>query len=180
MLNYTRLRNTLKAWGDKFSGKLKSYLKTQGFKATGETIDSIKPRVRKKGETLNLEFSSKAKDSYAIPNVINRGRRRGTPPPYMEIEKWIKAKGVPIRNKGKFVKHKGRFVKHSDSNVKRAAIGIAKGIGRKGLITRFQYKGTDMYKSLFVPEEPALKQEITNAYQKDIEAYIKRQNKNVK
>jgi len=173
MLNYTRLRNTLKAWGDKFSGKLKSYLQAQGFKATGETIDSIKPRVRKKGETLNLEFSSKAKGIYAIPDVINRGRRRGTPPPYMEIEKWIKAKGVPIREKGK-------FVKHSDSNVKRAAIGIAKGIGRKGLITRFQYKGTDMYKSLFVPEEPALKQEITNAYQKDIEAYIKRQNKNVK
>jgi len=179
MLNYNRVRRVLSTWGVKFSEKLKNYLRNDGFKATGETIASIKPKVSKKGETLNLQFESKAKTgkkgTYTISDIINRGRKPGEPTPYRPIEQWIMAKGITLKNY-----KTGKFVKKDQKNVKRAAIAISKSIGRKGLIQRKGYTGANMYQSLFVPEQEAMKLEIANAYEQDVRAYMKRQNKNIK
>lgn len=182
MLNYNRVRRVLSTWGVKFSEKLKNYLRNDGFKATGETIASIKPKVSKKGETLNLQFESKAntgkKGTYTISDIINRGRKPGEPPPYVKstpIEEWIMAKGVTLKDY-----KTGRFIKKDALNVKRAAIAISKSIGRKGTIERKGNTGANMYQSLFVPEQEAMKLEIANAYEQDVRAYMKRQNKNIK
>jgi len=181
MLNYNRVRRVLSTWGNKFSEKLKNYLRNDGFKATGETIASIKPRVSKKGETLNLQFESKAntgkKGTYTISDIINRGRKPqvDNPPPYKSIEQWIMAKGVTLKDY-----KTGRFIKKDALNVKRAAIAISKSIDRKGTIERKGNTGANMYQSLFVPEQETMKLEIANAYEQDVRAYMKRQNKNIK
>lgn len=175
MLNYPLLRNTLVSWGDKFTQKLKNYFRTEGFKATGETIDQIKPVVSSEGDNFKLEFESKANKGYTIPDIINRGRRKGTPPPYQPIEQWIIAKGVTLRDQ-----KSGRFVTKTETNVKRAAIGIAKSIGREGLIKRKNYTGANMYETLFVPEQENMKLEIANAHRQDVMDYMKTQNKNIK
>jgi len=183
MLNYNRVRRVLSTWGNKFSEKLKNYLRSDGFKASGETIASIKPRVSKKGETLNLQFESKAKQGrtkiYTIPDVINRGRKKNSPisdrPPYKDIEQWILAKGVTLRDQ-----KSGKFARKSELNVTRAAIAISRSINKKGTIKRKNYTGTNMYETLFAPEQENMKLEIANAHREDVRAYMKRQNKNIK
>lgn len=183
MLNYPLLRNTLVSWGDKFTQKLKNYFRTEGFKATGETIDQIKPVVSSEGDNFKLEFESKAKQGrtklYTISDVINKGRKKNSPiddrPPYKDIEQWIIAKGVTLRDQ-----KSGKFTTKSELNVTRAAIAISRSINKEGTIKRKNYTGANMYESLFVPEQENMKLEIANAHREDVRAYMKRQNKNIK
>jgi len=183
MLAYTRVRTALKTWGDKFSEKLKNFLRNDGFKATGGTIDQIKPVVSTEGDNLKLEFESKAKvgrsKTYTIVDIIDKGRKKNSPiedrPPYKAIEEWILAKGVTIRNQ-----KSGKFAKKDELNARRAAIAISRSINKEGTIKRKGGTGARLYENLFVPEQENLKLEIANAHRDDVIEYMKQQNKNIK
>ena len=185
MLTYPETRSALNEWGLKLTKKLKQFLnKSTGkppskFKATGETIDSIKHRVRKtRGkEQIALEFFAKANRNYAIPDIINRGQKSRSnklPPPTRNIEKWLIDKNVKltVRKKGK-----AKAVPRTRQNLKRVAIAIGKSIRRRGSIERYGYSGTNMYVNLFQPEETKMYSDIKQAYQNDVNKHMEREAK---
>lgn len=110
------LTKTLKKYKVKIVTQLKDRLKSDGSKASGELIRSIKGEVT--GETINI-FASE------YWYWVNYGRRPNkTPPPYRNILDWMKNKNIHQEQK--------------ESAQKRIAYFIAKKIGIQGFQgTRF-------------------------------------------
>tara|TARA_R110002012_G_scaffold78746_1_gene200587 strand:- start:7382 stop:7861 length:480 start_codon:yes stop_codon:yes gene_type:complete len=118
----------LNKYGVKFTKALKRQLKVDRTYATGSTYKSIKYSV--KDSSLILEYDS-------TMNIIDAGRKAGRRmPSSTDILIWMKARNVRPRDRF------GRFLANTTQNRKRAAFAITRGIGRRGTIKRFGYKGS--------------------------------------
>lgn len=182
-----KLRESLNEWGLKLTEKLKAYLRSgQGsppsaFKASGKTADSVSYKVAKvRGEEkIGLNFYSEGKKpKHGIVDLINTGQapsatKQIAPPE--DIERWIKNKGFYLRS----VNKKGKLVspENNEKNIKRASYLIARSIRRKGAIKRFGYKGSNVYVTLFGPEQAKMTEDFSKAFQLDLEAHITKEAK---
>lgn len=183
----TKLRASLNEWGLKLTDKLKAYLRSgQGsppsaFNASGKTADSVAYKVAKvRGEEkigLNL-YSEGKKKKHGIVDLINSGQAPSSSkrlPPPDDIQQWIQSKGITLR----YVNKKGKLVspENNEKNIKRASYLIARSIRRKGAIKRFGYKGSNVYVTLFGPEQAKMTEDFSKAFQLDLERHITKEAK---
>jgi len=123
-----KLNKLLHKYGVKFTNALKRQLKIDRTYASGDTYKSIKYKVS--NDNLEIQYSG-------ILNIIDAGRKSGRKmPSSTDIILWMKARNVRPRGRD------NRFLPTTQSNMRRAAFSIALGIGRKGTIKRFGYKGS--------------------------------------
>ena len=181
-----KLRESLNEWGLKLTEKLKAYLRSgQGsppsaFKASGKTADSVSYKVAKERgeEKIGLRFYSEGKKpKHGIVDLINTGQAPSSKklPPKTDIQQWIQSKGITLRH----VNKKGKLVspENNEKNIKRASYLIARSIRRKGAIKRFGYKGSNVYVTLFGPEQAKMTEDFSKAFQLDLEAHITKEAK---
>ena len=181
-----KLRESLNEWGLKLTEKLKAYLRSgQGsppsaFKASGKTADSVSYKVAKERgeEKIGLRFYSEGKKpKHGIVDLINTGQAPSSKrlPPKTDIQQWIQSKGITLR----YVNKKGKLVSsdNNEKNIKRASYLIARSIRRKGAIKRFGYKGSNVYVTLFGPEQAKMTEDFSKAFQLDLEAHITKEAK---
>jgi len=161
------LDNTYKAleeYSDRVVERARKNLNTTGFAHKGRKINASKElskglgyKIAKNNKGLIAEFTSK-KD-YAP--FVEEGRKKGKPPPYRTILKWIEEKRLKLRNKkGQFITSKGQ------TNMVSAAIAIAKSIGKRGT------KATHFFGDAMEYEFKQLPPEIGEALVKDMESVI--------
>jgi hypothetical protein len=112
--------------------------KTVNRVASGRLLNSLyyNLKIRYNKPTIDFTVSNDAAGKYA--DVIEFGRKAypGDPtkrPPYKDIMQWIRLKPLKLRNK------QGSFIKATESNIKSAAIAIAKSIGEKGIEGIYYY-----------------------------------------
>lgn len=181
-----KLRESLNEWGLKLAEKLKAFLRSgQGsppsaFKASGKTADSVSYKVAKERgeEKIGLRFYSEGKKkNHGIVDLINTGQAPSSKklPPKTDIQQWIQSKGITLRH----VNKKGKLVspENNEKNIKRASYLIARSIRRKGAIKRFGYKGSNVYVTLFGPEQAKMTEDFSKAFQLDLEAHITKEAK---
>ena len=97
--------------------------------ASGTLENSLtyKLKFRYRKPTLDFTVSNSEAGQYA--DVIEWGRRAGAKMPKPKaIENWIRIKRLKLRNR------QGEFIKSTESNIKSAAIAIAKSIGKNGIV----------------------------------------------
>lgn len=184
MLTYPKLRETLDIWGGKLVDRLRKELNNasgnppSNFKASGDTINSLKHAVRKtKGKEeygIRIYAKKAGKKKFTVVDVINRGQIKsfsGLPP--REIAKWLEDKKIELKK----VKKAGRtkVVPRTPQNLKRAAIAIAKSIRRNGSIKRFGNSGSNIYKTAFQPYSARIKNDVSKAYGIDLNENVKRE-----
>ena len=182
-----KLREALNEWGLKLTEKLKAYLRSgQGnppsaFKASGRTADSVSYKVAKERgeEKIGLRFYSEGKKpKYGIVDLINKGQAPSGSkrlPPRTDIQQWIQNKGITLR----YVNKKGKLVSpaNNEKNIKRASYLISRSIRRKGAISRFGRKGSNVYVTLFGPEQAKMTEDFSKAFQLDLQAHITKEAK---
>lgn len=181
-----KLRESLNEWGLKLTEKLKAYLRSgQGsppsaFKASGKTADSVSYKVAKERgeEKIGLRFYSEGKKpKHGIVDLINRGQAPSSKrlPPKTDIQQWIQSKGITLR----YANKNGKLVspENNEKNIKRTSYLIARSIRRKGAIKRFGHKGSNVYVTLFGPEQAKMTEDFSKAFQLDLEAHITKEAK---
>jgi hypothetical protein len=129
--------------------------------ASGNLLNSLtyKLRIRYNKPTIDFTVEGTA-GQYA--DVIEDGRKPypGDPtkrPPYKDIMAWIKIKPLKLRNK------QGEFIKSTESNIKSAAIAIAKSIGENGIV------GINYYKEAIDDTWDEYEDKMMGAYIKSVE-----------
>ena len=152
---FDNLENQLKKYAEAYTQKYKSKLISDGNKASGKLVNSVKPKMLKNG------FSILAK-SYI--EQISEGRRVGRIPPSNEILEWARAKKIRPENGGQ-----------SESNMKRMAFAIAKSIGLKGMIKRYGFKGTKIIDNVYNSLSMQMGEDLFEAYKQDLEEQLKEQ-----
>jgi hypothetical protein len=130
--------------------------------ASGTLLNSLtyKLRIRYKKPTIDFTVDNDAAGKYA--DVIEFGRKPypGDPtkrPPYKDIMAWIRIKPLKLRNK------QGAFIKSTESNIKSAAIAIAKSIGEKGI------EGIKYYSEAIEDTWPEFEDRMIESYIKSVE-----------
>lgn len=168
MLISPNLKKAIHFWADKFSHAITSFLSSNRFKATGDTISSIKPEVVQETDSkVRIRFRGKSNKGRSIPDIIDGGQPpKGSLYPYRAIEQWIKDKGIKVRD------GKGKFVPMTNRNVKRAAFNIARSIREKGSIKRFTYRGSDMYNEITNQYLHQFREDISKAFAEDIKITV--------
>ena len=167
MLLYKRTRNTIRKWGDLLVDKIKQSLRADKTYASGRTLRSIEGVMKAEGSVLSYSiFSRKASNSeYSVLEIIDQGRRPGKQPPTQAIMYWMEQKGVQPRfNK--------KYAKSSESNLRFAAMRIARAIGEKGTIKRFGGGGSDILNFVFKSREEAMTEDIATSFEQDLMDYI--------
>ena len=171
---YVNLKRLLNLYGELFVREYRKRLKADGTYASGKASRSLEYGV-KVGE-LESELSVLG-ERYIT--AISDGRGRGkTPPPSLAIYRWMKAKGVTLRDS------KGRFTTASDYKMRGAAWAIARSIGKNGTIKDFPtinaYQGTGLIDIVYNNIKDTFGEEILQAFGKDIEYTLERYLKDVK
>ena len=110
----------------------------KGVVATKTLRSSIAPTpAHSSGDTVEVSIGMDKQWRWA-----EKGRHRGKRPPIKAIEEWITSKGIPVRQSRI---QSGNSVLAARKSL---AFAIAKKIGSKGTIKRFQYKGSAFIKSV--------------------------------
>ena len=152
---FDNLENQLKKYAEAYTQKYKSKLISDGNKASGKLVNSVKPKMLKNG------FSILAK-SYI--EQISEGRRVGRIPPSNEILEWARAK--------KIKPEKGP---DTESNRKRMAFAIARSIGMHGMLQKLGFKGTGIIDFVYNSLSREMGEDLFEAYKQDLEAQLKEQ-----
>jgi len=152
---FDNLENQLKKYAEAYTQKYKSKLISDGNKASGKLVNSVKPKMLKNG------FSILAK-SYI--EQISEGRRVGRIPPSNEILEWAKAK--------KIKPEKGP---DTESNRKRMAFAIARSIGMHGMLQKLGFKGTGIIDFVYNSLSREMGEDLFEAYKQDLEEQLKEQ-----
>jgi hypothetical protein len=152
---FDNLENQLKKYAEAYTQKYKSKLISDGNKASGKLVNSVKPKMLKNG------FSILAK-SYI--EQISEGRRVGRIPPSNEILEWAKAK--------KIKPEKGP---DTESNRKRMAFAIARSIGMHGMLQKLGFKGTGIIDFVYNSLSREMGEDLFEAYRQDLEEQLKEQ-----
>jgi len=165
-LEFTRTFAAMNEVGADAVERLKKAMAQLSLDATKRTSNSLKHKVTKRGRKVIMEVSSRKKKGVDVIGFIDRGRGAAKPPPYKEIAKWIRAKGIKITDS------KGRYKKSTLRNINRAAYGIAQSIGRRGTIKRFGYKGSNIYQKALWIRNTRYLDKIETAHLQDLEESI--------
>lgn len=152
---FDNLENQLKKYAEAYTQKYKSKLISDGNKASGKLVNSVKPKMLKNG------FSILAK-SYI--EQISEGRRVGRIPPSNEILEWARAK--------KIKPEKGP---DTESNRKRMAFAIARSIGMHGMLSKLGFKGTGIIDFVYNSLSREMGEDLFEAYKQDLEEQLKEQ-----
>lgn len=156
---FNNLKEVLDKYANAYTQKFKAKLISDGNKASGRLVNSIKPQ--------------KLKDGFAILGKryieqISEGRKKGKMPPWSprnnSILNWVKTKNIVPRKGGS-----------SPNNIKRLAFVIARSIGRRGTIARFGYRGTNIIDFVYKNLSVQMGQEIFEAYKIDLEKILNEQ-----
>lgn len=152
---FDNLENQLKKYAEAYTQKYKSKLISDGNKASGKLVNSVKPKMLENG------FSILA-NSYI--EQISEGRRVGRIPPSNEILEWARAK--------KIKPEKGP---DTESNRKRMAFAIARSIGMHGMLQKLGFKGTGIIDFVYNSLSREMGEDLFEAYKQDLEEQLKEQ-----
>jgi hypothetical protein len=152
---FDNLEEVLKEYAKAYTQKYKSKLLSDGNKASGKLISSIKPEMLENG------FSILA-NSYI--EQISEGRRRGVIPSSTKILEWAKKKNI--------TPDKGTA---SESNMKRMAFAIARSISVHGMLEKYGFKGTNIIDFVYKSLSKQMGDDLFNAYKLDLEQQLKEQ-----
>lgn len=153
MLRYINTRQAIREAGALLVNKLRSQMNEDDTYATGKISNSIFNINSQKETTVYANWKIKYVDEGAGPS--------GTIP-YNAIKAWAKAKGlVPKKIRGK------------KTSFNRMAWLIAKSVAAKGTIQRFGYKGSGLINFVLKQYGEEIKENITSAYKRDLDAYLK-------
>lgn len=132
--------------------------------ATKRLRSSIDPTpATSSGNTVEVSIVMEDHWKYA-----EYGRKKGKRPPIQAIEDWITAKGIPVR------RSKGQSSQSVIDARKSLAFAIAKKIGARGTIKRFQYKGSNFIKSVMTRENiKIISQHLAELQGQKIRLYFK-------
>lgn len=152
--------------------------------ATGNLRDSLSYRLWKRGKNDVVIFTTTSKKIRDYADVIEEGRRPdSTPPPYGRILEWMKVKKIKLRNvDAENLMKRSQYIKGGEFKLKktkkgktitenqlytRAAIRIAKAIGKNGIV------GIHYFKDAIDNTFDDYKDKIANAIRIDIEKQLK-------
>jgi hypothetical protein len=156
---FNNLKEVLDKYANAYTQKFKAKLISDGNKASGRLVNSIKPQ--------------KLKDGFAILGKryieqISEGRKKGKMPPWSprdnSILNWVKTKNIVPRKGGS-----------SPNNIKRLAFVIGRSIGRRGTLEKFGYRGTNIIDFVYKDLSVQMGQEIFEAYKIDLEKILNEQ-----
>ena len=156
---FNNLKQVLDKYANAYTQKFKAKLISDGNKASGRLVNSIKPQ--------------KLKDGFAILGKryieqISEGRKKGKMPPWSprdnSILNWVKTKNIVPRKGGS-----------SPNNIKRLAFVIGRSIGRRGTLEKFGYRGTNIIDFVYKDLSVQMGQEIFEAYKIDLEKILNEQ-----
>lgn len=146
------------------SDDLKKSARTKGVVATRSLIQSIAP-------TPAITTVGRVEVTIVMDKewrFANYGRKKGKRPPIKSIEDWITAKGIPVRTSRS---QPGQSVLDMRRSM---AFAIARKIGSRGTIKRFQYKGSKFVESVMTKENiRIIAQHLAELQGKKIELYFK-------
>ena len=156
---FNNLKEVLDKYAKAYTQKFKAKLISDGNKASGRLVNSIKPQELKDGfAILGKRYIEQ----------ISEGRKKGKMPPWSprdnSILNWVKTKNIVPRNGSS-----------SLGNMKRLAFVIARSIGRRGTIARFGYRGTNIIDFVHKELGEQMGQEIFEAYKIDLEKILNKQ-----
>ena len=152
---FDNLENQLNKYAEAYTQKYKSKLISDGNKASGKLVNSVKHKMLKNG------FSILAK-SYI--EQISEGRRLGKMPPSDKILEWARAK--------KIRPEKGP---DTESNRKRMAFAIARSIKLHGMLQELGFKGTGIIDFVYNSLSREMGEDLFEAYKQDLEEQLKEQ-----
>ena len=146
-------------YGELYIAELTKQLILNDKKATGDLIDSLDCRVIETVDGLMLEILANPYLRY-----VDKGRKKGTLPNVLNIEKWIEQRGItPVSEKGKVI------------TVEQLSWAIAKSIEKDGIPATNVTKKARA--SLLVNKEAI--NNVVNAARVDVKALIKEALKNL-
>ena len=171
---YINLKRMLNLYGDLFVREYRKRLKSDGTYASGRAARSLDHDV-----TISQLQSELSILGERYITAINDGRGANkTPPPSLAIYKWMKAKGVTLRDS------KGRFTTASDYKMRGVAWAIARSIGKRGTIKNFPtknaYQGTGLIDIVYNNIKDTFGEELLEAFGEDIELTIQGYLKDIK
>ena len=152
---FDNLENELKKYAEAYTQKYKTKLISDGNKATGSLVNSIKPEMLENG------FSILA-NSYI--EQISEGIKVGRIPPSNEILEWARAKKIRPENGP-----------DNESNRKRMAFAIARSIGMNGMLSRLGFRGTGIIDFVYSSLSRQMGEDLFEAYKQDLEEQLKEQ-----
>lgn len=167
-MRYTR--EALERLGVLLEQKIKQQLKVQDLYATGNLYNSVHYIAFRDGTsaTLNIYADKSAK-------IVNEGRnpQKRQPPsgPTSALYKWAKAKGIQPRV---YSQRNGRRVSQFGSmkGFEQMVFNIARAIGQKGTIKRYNYSGAKFLDYVIDATAIKITEEIQKGYTKDLESEI--------
>ena len=168
-MRYTR--EALERLGVLLEQKIKQQLKVQDLYATGNLYNSVEKEVISEETTTTLNIYSAR---YA--KIVNEGRnpqkRQPASGPTSALYKWAKAKGIQPRV---YSQRNGRRVSQFGSmkGFEQMVFNIARAIGKKGTIKRYNYSGAKFLDYVIDATAVQITEEIQKGYTKDLESQIK-------
>jgi hypothetical protein len=156
---FNNLKEVLDKYAKAYTQKFKAKLISDGNKASGRLVNSIKPQELKDGfAILGKRYIEQ----------ISEGRKKGQMPPWSprdnSILNWVKTKNIVPRKGGS-----------SPNNIKRLAFVIGRSIGRRGTLEKFGYRGTNIIDFVHKELGEQMGQEIFEAYKIDLEKILNKQ-----
>ena len=153
------LRAELQNYGKLYKQKFKSELKKDNTYASGRLDKSIAYKTKSTDSYSELSLLA---NSYI--EQLSEGRRIGKIPSSTKILDWAKEKGI--------TPEKGTA---SESNMKRMAFAIARSIGMRGMIKRYEFKGTGIIDNVYNSLAEKMGNDLFEAYRIDLEKQLKEQ-----
>ena len=169
MKGFPNLTSALSDIGKRLTDEYKAAAKRNDLHASGALEDSFEFRVIKN----KLEIYAKAYAGALDRGITNKGKFSGEEF-QKRIIKWARYKGIrPRRVSGKYSdqvrnKRTGRFSAIKDYHYKQMGFLIARSIANKGIIERFNYKGSGFMEEATKAFEEELNEVIATAIQKDV------------
>jgi hypothetical protein len=179
------LKGIFDAFGKDLKIDLRKQMIKKGIESNGGNDSRLAASIRfYYGDKGGLPIFKLAMNDYW--EYVNNGRRPNKKaPPSAVIERWLKLKGVTNPQKILLdieIKHKGISQKNQarrkllktkksltyDKAIKQLSWMVAKSIGKKGTIKRFNYKGSKFYEDVI--NDGRVKQ-----LEKNISTYLKKQ-----
>ena len=166
--SFSHLEPLVREYASEFERIYKEKLRDHDFKATGDLIASIKTNVKVGEDYYLVTFS--AKDYWMY---VENGREKGKKePPHEAILNWIRAKKIlPREDKGGKLPT-GLTDLPVEEQQERLAFAIAKSIGKKGTIKRFNFEGSHLVAETVEELNKQYIPLMQEALQEDAEHYI--------
>lgn len=166
------IQAVLRSYAEEVVRRAKSNLKIQqkigkrkgNRYATGTLYNSLTAKTSFYSGGMQIRFTTNNEATRQYADVIEFGRRpKRKPPPPDEIFKWMKIRGVKLRDySNPDPMKKGRFIPWSDEEGMKAAWNIARSIGHNGII------GIRYFSDAILETFDDYGQEIADAYAREI------------